>query len=54
MLGLFLRSAGRGGPYLRGIWLIYADRLLGGATALVMAAGTGLISTFYTAARGWR
>ena len=56
MLGLFLYGLlGAAGPYLRGAWLIYADRLLlGGATALVMAAGTGLISTFYTAARGWR
>ena len=55
MLGLFLYGLlGAAGPYLRGIWLIYADRLLlGGATALVMAAGTGLISTFYTGrARG--
>lgn len=50
MLGLFLYGLlGAAGPYLRGAWLIYADRLLlGGATALVMAAGTGLISTFYT------
>ena len=35
MLGLFLYGLlGAAGPYLRGAWLIYADRLLlGGATA---------------------
>ncbi|WP_115720129.1 MFS transporter [Gallaecimonas mangrovi] len=39
---------GVGGALLRGYWLVFADRLLlGGATALVMASGTGLISLFY-------
>ncbi|PLR36038.1 MFS transporter [Chimaeribacter coloradensis] len=39
---------GAGGALLHGLPLIVADRvLLGGATALVMAAGTGLLSAFY-------
>ncbi|MDV7211124.1 MFS transporter [Azotobacter beijerinckii] len=49
MLGLFMYGLlGGAGVLLRGTWLIFADRLLlGGATAVVMAAGTGLISEFY-------
>ncbi|QUS36996.1 MFS transporter [Falsirhodobacter algicola] len=36
------------GAFLPGLWLVLADRfLLGGATALVMAGGTTLISEFY-------
>ena len=36
------------GAFLADSWLIFVDRLLlGGATALVMASGTGLISVFY-------
>lgn len=37
------------GQFLYGPWWVFADRLLlGTATALVMASGTGLISAFYT------
>lgn len=47
--GLFLYGLlGAGGAFLHGYWAVFADRiLLGGATALVMSTGTGLISTFY-------
>tara|TARA_B100001109_G_scaffold255890_1_gene262372 strand:- start:95925 stop:97028 length:1104 start_codon:yes stop_codon:yes gene_type:complete len=39
---------GAAGAWLQGPWLIFADRLLlGAATVLVMASGTGLISVFY-------
>lgn len=49
LLGLFFYGAfGLAGPLLRGPYAVLADRfLLGGATALVMATGTGLITTFY-------
>ncbi|TFY88339.1 MFS transporter [Pseudomonas kairouanensis] len=48
-VGLFLYGLlGAGGAFLAGHLLVFTDRLLlGGATALVMAGGTGLISTFY-------
>ncbi|KAF1051505.1 MAG: hypothetical protein GAK43_02381 [Stenotrophomonas maltophilia] len=48
-LGLFGYGAlGFGGAFLHGAWALLLDRLLlGGATALVMAAGTGLLSSFY-------
>lgn len=48
-LGLLLYGGlGAGGALLKGSWLVMADRLLlGGATGLIMAAGTGLISEFY-------
>ena len=48
-VGLFLYGLlGAGGAFLHGEVLVFADRLLlGGATALVMAGGTGLISAFY-------
>lgn len=40
---------GAAGGFLSGMLAVFADRLLlGGATAVVMAAGTGLISTFYS------
>ncbi|WP_230328906.1 MFS transporter [Serratia sp. YC16] len=40
---------GAGGLLLRGFWPVMLDRLLlGGATAIVMSAGTGLISAFYS------
>lgn len=47
--GLFLYGLlGAAGAFLHGHLAVFADRLmLGGATALVMAAGTGLISAFY-------
>lgn len=47
--GLFAYGLlGAGGVLLEGAPLIFADRfLLGGATAVVMAAGTGLLSHFY-------
>ncbi|PLR31659.1 MFS transporter [Chimaeribacter californicus] len=47
--GLFAYGLlGAGGALLKGMPLVLADRfLLGGATALVMAAGTGLLSAFY-------
>lgn len=47
--GLFLYGLfGAAGAFLSGHFAVFADRLLlGGATALVMAAGTGLISAFY-------
>ncbi|MBN3856402.1 MFS transporter [Paraburkholderia sp. Ac-20340] len=49
LLGLFLYGAfGVAAPLLHGPYVVLIDRfLLGGATALVMATGTGLISTFY-------
>lgn len=49
MLGLFLYGLfGVIGVFLSGNLLVFIDRiLLGGATAIVMAAGTGLISDFY-------
>ncbi len=48
-LGLFAYGLlGAGGMFLHGAVPIFADRLLlGGATAAVMASGTGLISQFY-------
>lgn len=48
-LGLFLYGLlGGAGAFLSGYVPVFADRfLLGGATALVMSAGTGLISVFY-------
>jgi MFS family permease len=48
-LGLFAYGLlGVAGFLLKGPVLVFADRLLlGGATAMVMAAGTGLISEFY-------
>lgn len=40
---------GAGGMFLHREWLLLTDRLLlGGATALIMASGTGLISHFYS------
>ncbi|MGG4582506.1 MFS transporter [Serratia nematodiphila] len=40
---------GAGGLFLRGFWPVMLDRLLlGGATAIVMSTGTGLISAFYS------
>lgn len=49
IVGLFLYGAlGLAGAMLRGPYVVLADRfLLGGATALVMTTGTGLISAFY-------
>lgn len=49
MLGLFLYGLlGVIGMFLSGDILVFTDRIfLGGATAIVMAAGTGLISEFY-------
>lgn len=49
IVGLFFYGAlGLAGALLRGPYLVLADRfLLGGATALIMATGTGLISAFY-------
>lgn len=49
-LGLFLYGLlGGAGAFLSGYVLVFTDRfLLGGATALVMSAGTGLISVFYS------
>ncbi|MCH7308549.1 MFS transporter [Acinetobacter sp. NIPH 1852] len=49
MLGLFLYGLfGVIGVFLSGNLLVFIDRiLLGGATAIIMAAGTGLISEFY-------
>lgn len=49
-LGLFLYGLlGAGAVLLQGAWLVLADRLLlGGATALIMASGTGLLSQFYS------
>jgi MFS family permease len=49
LIGLFLYGAlGMAGAALRGPVAVLLDRfLLGGATALVMATGTGLISVFY-------
>lgn len=45
-------ALGAGGVFLHEAWLLLADRvLLGAATALVMAAGTGLISHFYSGKR---
>lgn len=48
-MGLFMYGLlGFIGVVLKGPWLVFADRLaLGGATAVIMAAGTGLISVFY-------
>lgn len=47
--GLFLYGLlGAAGAWLQGEMLVFADRfLLGGATAMVMASGTGLISALY-------
>ncbi|MEK6423728.1 MAG: MFS transporter [Burkholderia gladioli] len=49
LLGLALYGAlGMGGALLHGPYAVLGSRfLLGGATALVMATGTGLISAFY-------
>ena len=51
-LGLFAWGLlGAAGMLLRGSVAVFADRLLlGGATAVVMAAGTGLISDYYAGA----
>lgn len=48
--GLFMYGLlGSGGVFLHGLVPVMIDRLLlGGATALVMSAGTTLISTFYS------
>jgi MFS family permease len=48
--GLFTYGLlGAGGVFLQGMVPVFADRLLlGGATAVVMASGTGLISEFYS------
>ncbi|MDE1180516.1 MFS transporter [Paraburkholderia sp.] len=48
-IGLFSYGLlGVGGAWLHGPVAVFADRfLLGGATALVMTSGTGLISVFY-------
>jgi MFS family permease len=48
-IGLFAYGAlGFGGVFLHGYVMVFADRLLlGAATAVVMAAGTGLISALY-------
>lgn len=48
-IGLFLYGLlGSAGAFLSGYITVFADRfLLGGATALIMTAGTGLISVFY-------
>lgn len=48
--GLFLYGfLGSGGVFLHGLVAVMLDRLLlGGATAIVMSAGTTLISTFYS------
>lgn len=48
-IGLFSYGLiGMAGFTLRGHLLVFADRLiLGGATAIIMASGTGLISEFY-------
>jgi MFS family permease len=48
-IGLFAYGAlGLAGCLLHGAVAVFADRLLlGGATAVIMAAGTGLISAFY-------
>ncbi|EPO1789118.1 MFS transporter [Cronobacter turicensis] len=50
-LGLFLYGLlGTAGAFLSGYIAVFVDRfLLGGATALIMTAGTGLISVFYHA-----
>jgi MFS family permease len=49
LLGLFTYGAlGVAGAFLTHPALLFADRfLLGGATAMVMSAGTGLLSSFY-------
>ncbi|WP_321867844.1 MFS transporter [Paraburkholderia tropica] len=48
-IGLFLYGLlGAYGMFLHGTYVVFADRLLlGGATALVMSAGTGMISALY-------
>lgn len=48
-IGLFLYGLlGSAGAFLSGYITVFTDRfLLGGATALIMTAGTGLISVFY-------
>ncbi|WP_110685045.1 MFS transporter [Salinicola aestuarinus] len=48
-IGLFLYGLlGAAGAFLHGVVMVFTDRLLlGGATAIVMAAGTGLISSFH-------
>ncbi|MCZ4061507.1 MFS transporter [Pantoea sp. LMR881] len=48
--GLFMYGLlGSGGVFLNGLVPVMLDRLLlGGATAVVMSAGTTLISTFYS------
>lgn len=49
-IGLLAYGAlGVAGIFLHSPWVLLADRLLlGGATALIMASGTGLISLFYS------
>lgn len=49
-IGLLAYGAlGVAGMFLHSPWVLLADRLLlGGATALIMASGTGLISLFYS------
>lgn len=51
--GLFAYGLlGAGGALLHGMVAVFTDRLLlGGATAVVMATGTGLISEFYEGSR---
>lgn len=47
--GLILYGVlGGGGVFLRGVPLFIDRLLLGGATAMIMASGTGLISVFFT------
>lgn len=55
-IGLVLYGfLGFSGAFIPSSTLLYADRfLLGGATALVMTAGTALISDFYTGAHASR
>lgn len=50
LMGLFSYGLlGLAGAFLHGPGLVFTDRfLLGGATALVMAAGTGLLSSFFS------
>lgn len=51
-IGLVLYGLlGIGALFVQGIVAVFADRIfLGGATAIVMSAGTGLISSFYSGA----
>ena len=55
MLGLFLYGLlGAAGPYLRGAWLIYADRLLLAAHGAGDGGGHRTDLHVLHAARGWR